>query len=502
MSRRPNGSQIYRFELYDTLARSAAAIYDEVRRAAADAGVTDDMRGRIGLTGAVSSCHGLLTRRVSAAIDAGARKVIENSALDVEVRRLVKSYYGDDYDGAMIATCEAALWVAYDALFTPPLAGRGENYRTRYIAPYERHMHHQAGYGRPFPPRYKDLYADRGVTAGEMGMAGKRLENLDTVIVPMAGAEYPCHGIRYHPVPLLSRVDAEATAATLADQAAIHAPLLAGFASLGYDTPGYGHGARDPDGTPLLQRRIAALARRYNVPYVTDNAWGVPFVGTDIRATGADVMTYSMDKAAGAPTVGLIVGRENAMLPIRRALGIHGDRWGTTRSHGKAAYVTVDPGKEALLGGIAAMEVLLERPESFQEPLDHLYALTREEFQRSDLRQYGDGWLITRSHNSMAVEVNYEQTWDQGCPGFPIFTIEDMYAGSNVVQNAMKAAGLVPTIGYDANIFISLGMGTTDEDGRLMEKEARVMVRALFRALEIIGRHSGVREMRREAARS
>jgi hypothetical protein len=494
-------SPTHRFEFYEALARSAELIYGEVRKAAAEVGVTDEMRGTVGFTGAVSSCHGLLTRYVSEAIEAGSRKVIENSLLDAEVRRLVKSFYGDDHDGAMVNTCEAALWVAYDVLFTPPFTGRGENYRSRYIAPYERHLHHQAGYGRPFPPKYKDLFADRGVTAGELGLYGKRLENLDTVIVPMSGGRYECHGNKYHPAPLLTRVDAEGTVAALAAQAAIHAPLLTGFASLGYDTPGYGYGERAKDGTPILQKRIGELAHQYNVPYVADNAWGVPFLGTDIRATGADVMTYSMDKAAGAPTVGLIIGRESVMVPIRRALGMHGERWGTSRSHGKAAYVTVDPGKEGLLGGIAAMRLLFEHPEIFQTPLDHLYEIVVEEFEKSELEEFGDGWIITKSHNSMAVEINYEQTWDAGGFGFPIYTIEDMYAGSNVVQNAMKAAGLIPTIGYDANIFVSLGMGTTDEDGNLLEKEARIITRVLFRSLEIIGKYSGVKELRREVAR-
>ena len=237
------------------------------------------------------------------------------------------------------------------------------------------------------------------------------------------------------------------------------------------------------------------------MPYVTDNAWGVPFVGTDITATGADVMTYSMDKAAGAPTVGLIIGKENVMVPIRRALGMHGERWGTSRSHGKAAYVAFDPGKEALLGGIAAMRLLLERPELFKEPLDELYGIVVEEFKNSELEEYGRGWLITKSYNSMAVEINYEHTWEEQAFGFPIYTIEDMYAGSNLVQNAMKAAGLIPTIGYDANIFVSLGMGTTDENGNLLGREARIITRVLFRLLEIIGKYSGAKELRREMAR-
>ena len=30
-----------------------------------------------------------------------------------------------------------------------------------------------------------------------------------------------------------------------------------------------------------------------DVPYIIDNAWGAPFIGTDIRKIGCDVITYS-----------------------------------------------------------------------------------------------------------------------------------------------------------------------------------------------------------------
>ena len=63
-----------------------------------------------------------------------------------------------------------------------------------------------------------------------------------------------------------------------------HAADLAGFASLTYDTPGFGYGAKDPDGTSRLQRHMGELAARFAVPYIADNAWGMPFLGTDPRA--------------------------------------------------------------------------------------------------------------------------------------------------------------------------------------------------------------------------
>ena len=164
-------------------------------------------------------------------------------------------------------------------------------------------MHHQAGYGRPFPAKYKDLLADRGSTAGEMGFYGKRQNNLDVVIVPLPGAKYDNHGIKYWPVPLLLGVDPEAAREKLFQTAERHGEVLTGITSLGYDTPGYGYGVKDDAGVPKLLQYMAQLAREYNIPYVVDNAWGVPFLGTDISKLDADVMVYSMDKAFDLPPV-------------------------------------------------------------------------------------------------------------------------------------------------------------------------------------------------------
>jgi alanine-alpha-ketoisovalerate/valine-pyruvate aminotransferase len=38
------------------------------------------------------------------------------------------------------------------------------------------------------------------------------------------------------------------------------------------------------------KKLIGSLANEYNVPYIVDNAWGLPFIGTDLRKTNADVM--------------------------------------------------------------------------------------------------------------------------------------------------------------------------------------------------------------------
>ena len=100
------------------------------------------------------------------------------------------------------------------------------------------------------------------------------------------------------------------------------------------------------------------------MPYVCDNAWGTPFLGTDPRRIGADVMLYSMDKVAGASTSGLVIGREDAD-------GQHSPRAGHSQrslwqhsAHGKASHVAADPGKVTMTGMLAALRVLRDQPQS------------------------------------------------------------------------------------------------------------------------------------------
>lgn len=270
-----------------------------------------------------------------------------------------------------------------------------------------------------------------------------------------------------------------------------HAPYLTGITSLAYETPGYGYGAQDEEGTPLMQKYLAELADEFDIPYVQDNAWGCPFIGSDPRKTGADVIVYSMDKATGSATSGLIIGREDFMVPIRRAMGMHGDRYGTTASYGKAAYVAFDPGKEAMLGQIAALTALRDRPEVLTKPVDDLYEIVKEEFDKIH-PTLAKGILITKSYNSTAVEINYEGTWADGQMGFPIFSIEDMYGGSHLLQVGLSQMGVIPTIMYDGNIYISTGLGTTDDDGALIEDRTRMGVAAVVRLMEIIARYAGI----------
>jgi len=479
----------YRFQMYRDLESKKGVILDEAEKASKDI-VPSDMRGGVGLTGAVSGCHGMMLDKVAKALDDSAKKIMPNKLLNEEIREIVKDVYGDEYDGALCSTCEAALWLSFEVLASPPFTGKGDPYRAQYVAPYERHMHHQASYGRPFPGKYKDLYADRGCTAGELGFYGKRQYGMDTVIVPLEGAKYECHGLKYHVSPLLLDVDPESSLKRIEEVAGAHAQNLSAFTSLGYDTPGYGYAVKDDEGVPVLQKGLGALARKYNVPYIVDNAWGTPFIGTDIRKINADVMLYSADKAALGPTAGIIIGKEEVMVPIRRALGIHGERSGTGTSHGKAAYVTIDPGKEGLVGTIAALKILRDTPEVATDPVNGIYDIVLEEFKGLNPK-LRENLVIFKSLNCSAVEINYQNTWKGNEMGLPIFPIEDFYAGSELLMNCIARMGVIPTITYDGNIVISPGMGTVDGSGNLLEEKMRVAVKAVAKSMEIIGKYSG-----------
>jgi len=472
--------------LYKNLFNQAGPMLEEIAKIPKQIGIPSDLKGKMGLSGKISGRPAPLRKDIRAAVDEASSKPMPLAEMAEEIRVLVKEYYGDGYDAVLTSTCEAALWVTFDALCTPPM-GKGEAYQACYLAPFERHMHHQAAYGRPFPPKYKDYVCDHGVTSGEMGMAGKRQNNLSTIIVPLVGAKYECHGIKYHPCPLMVHVDPEKSYEQMARVAARHATSLVALTSIGYDSPGHGYGVKDPDGAPRMQKYHARIAREYNIPYIVDNASGTPFIGNDIRKIDGDIMMYSMDKSTGSPICGLIIGKEEEMVPFRRALGTHSARGGGL-AYGKAAYVGYEPGREALAGAIAAIKVLKENPELITKPVDETYEIVKEELKNLN-QEIAEHLVVTKTHNRQEVEIDYQDTWSEDRIGFPIFSIEDLYAGTDMLTRGLTTMGLIPTVDYDGNISVSCGQNTTDENGRLIEERMRWCVRALFQEMEVIWKY-------------
>lgn len=476
--------------MYKQLQSSIPEIIQQAKELGDKIGLPKDLRGKFALTGAHSSYPGPISKKAMEAIIRIQSTQVKLEELVDELRELVKDLYGDGYDAAPICSGEAALFVAFDVLATSPMLGRGDEYRSRYIAPYERHASHQAGFGRPFPPQYKSLASDRYVTAGELGVEGKRLNNLDTIIVPLVGGRYHVHGIKYSPSPLLSQVNAEDSAEMIADVAERHSSSLTAFASLGYDLPGYGYGDKTSNAAPKLQVLIGDLAKKYGLPYITDNAWGMPVIGTDLRKTGASLMLYSVDKAMHGPTSGLIIGKEEIMVPIRRALGMHSHRWGTVSAYAKAQYSAFDPGRESIAAQIEIMKMLKNDPENFIKPVDRTYEIVQEEFADFRPDKFQKDLIITKTYNSLGVEINYDRTWNHGELGIPIFTEEDAFAKTSLIQTCLDAAGVLPTIAYDGNILISPGGGTLGDDGQLLEDRMRYGVRALVNVLELICKYA------------
>lgn len=477
----------FRHQIYQHLGRWKAKILQKIKAAEDDLALDPELRGRLGLTGSASARPSYLKKQIVEEIARAAtspRNLIEY--VD-EIRIIVKEVYGDDYDACPVNSCEAALWLSLDVLASPPLAGRGDSYRSCYIGLYEGHGEHQLAYGRPFPPKYKDLFADRANIAGELGVLSRRLNNLDAVIVPLEGARYEVHGIKPFPVPLLTTTDSGRSAESLRQVSARHGDRLSAFVSLGYDSVGYGYGDKADGVTSDLKKAIGALARSHNVPYIVDNARGIPFLGASPADIGADIVLYSMDKVAGSPISGLIIGREDLVVSLQRAVGWHSERFGGgNMAYGKGGFSMMDPGREALVGQNAALRWVRDNRATISASIDRMEEIVVEEAQ-SLIRRYGDGIRISSSYNGGGVELNYADTWLDGKIGLPIFSTEDKAAGSNLIVAGVGELGILPPSCDEGNIVITPGRGLIDDDGHLHVDRTRMVVRGLILVLTVLG---------------
>jgi hypothetical protein len=483
----------YRYRWYQEIYEATPSILKEARQYGDELGIRGSDED-FGLYAGSSARPGNLPDYVlDEIIEANkGRRTLPVRVIEDELREVVKNIYGDEYDAAAANTCEAALRITMETLCAPPSMRHGDSYRGRVLMPYAEDYEWIGGYGRAFPPKYKNLLVDRTVAGGELGVEGKSLANLETLYVRMAGAKYQSHGIRFNPTSLLTGVSPHETIEEVQKVAGRHSPNLVGIASVGYDTPSYGHGELDEDGAPLLLKMLGEVARDYDVPYIVDTGGSIPFVGMNPRDIDCDIITYSMDKPGRAPATGLIIGKDEAINPIRKGMGLGGQRYGEVSSHGKAVFTYADPGRDALVGLVAYLKVLRDHPERVKAPVDRFHQIIVEEFQTFEPARFLSDLLFTKTYQLGGTEINYERTWRDGEFGIPIFTLEDLWANTNPIVSAQAEMGIEPATIYSGKIFLSPGLGTLDRDGRLIEDNARMAAKCLVKSLEIVCRHAGL----------
>lgn len=481
-----------KYRWYQKIYEQTPKIHAEAREFAAKLGL-NKVKDDIGMYAGSSSRPGNLPAYVLDEIVRVNRsgKTPRVRGIEDELRDVVKSIYGDEYDAVAANTCEACLRIACSTLFQPPTMRLGDAYRSRVIMPYAEDIEWIGGYGRFFPPQYKNLLVDRTVSGGELGVEGKSLFNLDVHLVKLDGGLYGCHGVKWTPTPLLTRVNAARSTEIIAKTAARQAQNLAGLVAVGYDTPSYGHGEKDEKGVPVLLKNMGEIARDYDVPFLVDTGGSIPIIGLSPADIGCDVITYSMDKAGRAPCSGLMIGKEEVMSQIRRGMGLGGQRFGEVSSHGKAVYTFSDPGRDTVVGLVAYLKVLRDHAHLVKNPIDRYHEILLEEFRELEPAWLREKLIFTKTYQFGGTEINYEQTWDNG-RGMPIYTLEDLWANTNPFVSAQDEMGVEPATIYAGKMFIGPGMGTLDTDGNLIEEYARLSAKSLVGAINIVNKYAGL----------
>ncbi len=483
---------MHRHEWYQKIYESFPAIIGEARRFGETLSL-GKLNSQFGLYSGASSCPARLPNYViDAIVEANKIEVLPVRNVEDELRAVAKDIFGDAYDAAVVNTCEAALRVVIETLMAPPFMRKGDAYRGRMIFPYGEDIEWGAAYGRAFPPKYKNAAIDRSVSAGELGMEAKCLPNLDTIFVKFANARYEVHGVRQNLVPLLTDINVDATTERLRVACERHVEFLSGFHTVGYDTPGYGYGEMAENGAPRLMQEIGALARDYDLPFLIDAASCVPGIGVSPKEAGADVMVWSMDKAGRAPAAGLIVGTEETMLSVRKALGLAGQRFGHVSSHGKAVHSATDPGRDTVVALTAYLKVVRDEPDRIRRPVDQYHDIVVEAFKDLKPVRFRDKLIFTKSYHMGGTELNYSNTWDGDGFGIPLFTLEDLYADTNPILLATQAMGIEPATIYAGNMLLNPGLGLLNDDGELIPERAELAARALVKSVEIVCTHAGL----------
>src|SRR5918996_4294006 len=148
---------MYRHEWYQRIYESIPKIIAEAT-AYGDRLAMGEHKGNIGLYSGASSMPARLPQYVlDAIVKANQKEILPVRTVEDRVRAVIKDMYGEAYDAAVVNTCEAGLRVVIETLMAPPFMRRGDAYRARMISTYGEDIEWGMAYGRPFPPKYKNV---------------------------------------------------------------------------------------------------------------------------------------------------------------------------------------------------------------------------------------------------------------------------------------------------------------------------------------------------------
>ena len=136
--------------------------------------------------------------------------------------------------------------------------------------------------------------------------------------------------------------------------------------------------------------------------------------------------------------------------------------------------------------------MLRDAPHIVTDPIDRFHEIIVEEFESLEPGRLRDKLIFYKSYHLGGTELNYEQTWEDGEFGIPIFTLEDLWANTNPIVSAQEAMGVEPATIYGSKMFLGPGLGTLDEDGNLIEEYAVLGAKTLVKAVEIVCKYAGL----------
>jgi len=137
--------------------------------------------------------------------------------------------------------------------------------------------------------------------------------------------------------------------------------------------------------------------------------------------------------------------------------------------------------------------MLRDNPEKIKQPIDQYHDIIVNEFKTFEPSRFREKLILIKSYTMGGTELNYEQTWDEGRLGIPIFNMDDLFANTNPMVIALDemGVGLGATI-YSANMFLTPGLGTLDEEGELIKENATLAAKAIVASFEIVCKYAGL----------